>query len=195
MNMKHPLFSRVPSRHLYGAALLVSATLFGINGCAPEVSSAESSECSSNNTVCGVGRFCSFSLTSLCGTAGDRSGTCEAEPDMCPQQFSPVCGCDDQTYDNECLANAAGVSIVRPGKCPGIGDPCTATGLSCGLGLFCNFPVSAGCGNEPGVCEAIPDQCSQQFVPVCGCDRVTYSNECLARAAGVSVAGPGECGG
>ena len=146
----------------------------------------------SGDSTCGVGRFCSYSLPARCGL-DDDPGTCQPTPDACTQQLAPVCGCDEVTYDNECVANAAGVSVWTPGACPELGDPCLVLGPSCGLGRFCNFPISAGCGNEAGVCEVIPEACTRELVPVCGCDRNSYDNECLARAAGVSVAGPGAC--
>lgn len=36
---------------------------------------------------------------------------------VCTQQWDPVCGCDDQTYSNECVAEQNGVQHWIQGEC------------------------------------------------------------------------------
>lgn len=146
---------------------------------------------------CADGELCNFSLEAACGAA-DQTGTCEARPEACTFELNPVCGCDGQTYGNACAANAAGVSAASLGECeaPSTGGDCGGLlGLSCADGEFCNFPVEAICGaaDATGVCEVIPQACTRELNPVCGCDGSTYSNACIARSAGVSVSSLGEC--
>lgn len=145
---------------------------------------------------CDEGEFCNFSLEAMCGAA-DQTGICEDKPLVCPEIFAPVCGCDDQTYDNECSAKAAGVSVASEGACD---DEIEAQecggiqGLPCDEGEYCNFTDgSCGAADQLGTCEAIPSACPDNVDPVCGCDDQTYFNACEAAAAGVSVTSQGAC--
>jgi hypothetical protein len=73
---------------------------------------------------------------------------------------------------------------------------CGSRGLEpCADGFFCDFAVEAMCGaaDRPGVCEPIPDLCTREFRPVCGCDGETYSNRCTAAASGSGVLHDGNC--
>ena len=60
-------------------------------------------------------QYCDFGV-GQCQVA-DAQGACKAKPEICPDIFQPVCGCNGETYPNACDAARAGVSVDHPGEC------------------------------------------------------------------------------
>ncbi|MBI1824978.1 MAG: hypothetical protein HY287_17385 [Planctomycetes bacterium] len=58
---------------------------------------------------------------------------------------------------------------------------------------FCKLPVGECCCDFQGVCVPKPQACPTIYDPVCGCDGVTYSSQCEADRAGMSVDHVGPC--
>jgi hypothetical protein len=154
---------------------------------------------------CSKDTYCHYPQSAKCGQA-DAPGVCEKLPQLCSQIYSAVCGCDGKTYANACSAASAGVSTSSDGQCPADNpndDAGTSTGASCGglrgascaSGEYCDFALDAQCGaaDQTGVCTKIPQVCTLEYNPMCGCDDKTYGNACNAAAAGVSIASKGEC--
>jgi hypothetical protein len=68
------------------------------------------------------------------------------------------------------------------------------TGITCPEDHICDFEEGL-CHAEDitGECVKIPEVCTQEFLPVCGCDGITYGNDCIRLMVGVQRAHEGEC--
>jgi hypothetical protein len=66
-------------------------------------------------TDCPRGQVCELPAGE-CQTA-DLQGICVARPEGCLGVFDPVCGCDGQTYGNDCERLRAGVQKDHDGAC------------------------------------------------------------------------------
>jgi hypothetical protein len=86
------------------------AALAGVN-VASEGACKEAKVCKTNKQ-CPAGDFCAKEL----GKCEDE-GVCAQRPKICPFIVAPVCGCNNKTYNNGCLAHEAGVSVKHDGKC------------------------------------------------------------------------------
>jgi len=128
-------------------------------------------------------------------------GTCVAKPTGCPKLWAPVCGCDNTTYDNDCFRLAAGVAQQYVGMCavpPTDGGVVDATKLcgnfpggGCGKGYVCDIK---GCSvYDTGYCTLQPVNCPFVWAPVCGCNNLTYSNDCIRLMAGIALQYMGQC--
>jgi hypothetical protein len=173
----------------YDNACLAAAASVGV---------AHSGPCAGDTSACGGASGATCATGEICkrpdgACASDASGFCQPAPVSCPALVDPACGCNGTTYSNACVADAAAVTIASDGAC----EPSLAcgggSGLVCPEGQFCKAPTAACVADSAGLCTPIPDLCPTVVTPVCGCDGTTYSNECFADAAGVTVNHTGAC--
>ncbi|MFZ5439933.1 MAG: hypothetical protein ACOZQL_07975 [Myxococcota bacterium] len=82
------------------------------------------------------------------------------------------------------------VSVADAGGLDPMATPC-ADNAQCMAGQFCQ---KDSCTAALGKCVARPALCDGNIQLECGCDGITYGNDCLRRAAGVAAnSNPGEC--
>ena len=158
--------------------LVFVALVFSL-GCPPkEPPPPPPPECT-QDTDCAVGSVCEADV---------------CEPAACPDIYDPVCGVDGRTYSNACEARAAHVEVGHQGECPQVCGGIQA--IPCPEGQICDLPAGMCQGADlQGVCVERPEACAEVFEPVCGCDGVTYSNDCFRQMAGMQKDHDGECQG
>lgn len=133
-----------------------------------------------DNSSCESGEYCRKE-------PGDCEGFgyCAAVPDGCWANWDPVCGCDGMTHSNAGCAAFYGVNVAYDGPCSCVDS------ADCPAGSYCD--KSIGDCEGMGACQPYPVSCEPLLDPVCGCDNVTYENNCKAAMAGVTVQYMGPC--
>ena len=141
------------------------------------------------STTCNDNADCTTAFCLRAPGDCDGKGRCSEKPEACDADYTPVCGCDNQTYSNECDAAAAGVSIATEGECTS-GGACVSN-YDCFDTEYC--AKNTGDCEGTGTCETIPDVCIEIYSPVCGCDGEDYPNDCHAFQSAVNVLAPDLC--
>jgi len=123
----------------------------------------------------------------------DVSAADGAQPDAKPWDVQPFDAVNVDVASADVLWVDAIPADVNKADVPGsdLGSGGCLGKADCAAGTACDV---GACGTA-GTCVAAPAGCPKNLQPVCGCDGVTYGNQCLRLQAGVGAAYDGSCSG
>lgn len=100
------------SRITIGLAALAGIALACLGGEASAVGGG--SRCGAHS-ACGRGLWCEPAAETC--RAGRGRGRCVRVPQACTMMYQPVCGCDGETYSNDCVRRGQRVARKHEGAC------------------------------------------------------------------------------
>ena len=104
--------------------------------------------------------------------------------------------CNVGTGQGSCLTSQDGCCVLYTGDPDCIVYPECMVNEDCNSGEFCELPAGqCGASNLIGTCQTVPIYCLMMWDPVCGCDNITYSNDCHRQKAQAQLDHTGGCGG
>jgi hypothetical protein len=141
------------------------------------------------------------SCAEVCGTPCCSGGGCRMATESC--STNEVCAYQTSSSSSyrrtaACVALSDTCDGAQGNICP-TGQYCEFFGASCGIGTadclptgVCDYTNRGGYG----MCQPLPSdaECSLHLdYPVCGCDGITYANDCARMTANTALAHAGAC--
>ena len=99
---------------------VAAAAILALGGCASGGGGSEETCGGIAGMQCSAGSYCKMPAGQC--RSPDAAGYCAPKPQVCSQQYAPVCGCNGETYGNACQAAVAGVSVAYKGECEATGS-------------------------------------------------------------------------